>query len=607
MEERLATNKRKTKKTTVVFRTTSSFPNNNMMDSKDNSTTPQKFFEAMSAETQKLVEMFAGKSGLDHLKPFNDVWSALLNQPVKDPQHWLQAMTDYQRSHMQLWTNLLTGKKQSAVEAAPSDRRFSGEQWTGHPIFNYIKESYLIASRMLTQMASSADMDEKSKTRLKFFTKQYIDALSPTNFAVTNPEVLQQALETGGQSLVDGLKNLMGDMEKGRISMTDEEAFEVGKNLAITEGAVVFENDLFQLIEYKPETEKVYSRPVLIVPPCINKFYVLDLQPHNSFVKYLVEQEQRTFLISWKNLDPGKSEISWDDYVEKGVLTAVGVTRKISGSSNVNCVSWCVGGTILATALAVTAAREDDSISSATFLTTLTDFSEPGDIGVFLDENNMSMTMKQVEEKGIFDGRNMATTFNMLRSNDLIWSYVVNNYLKGQAPAPFDILYWNSDSTNLPAAMYTYYLKNMYVENNLAKPGCLTICGEKIDLSKVKTPSYFLSTIEDHIAPWKSTFRTTEFFTGPMEFVLAASGHIAGVINPVSKDRRHFWIGGELAKGADHWLETATQQPGSWWKHWSAWIKERGGDQIEAPVSYGNEEFKEIEPAPGRYVKERIS
>jgi polyhydroxyalkanoate synthase len=578
-----------------------------MMDNKDNSTTPLKFFEAMNAETVKLVEMFAGKSGLEHLKPFNDVWSALLSKPVKDPQHWLQAVTDYQRSHMQLWSNFLTGSKQSGVQPAPSDRRFSGEQWTEHPIFNYIKESYLIASRMMNQMVSGADMDEKSKSRLKFATQQYIDALSPTNFAVTNPEVLQQAMETGGQSLVDGLKNLMGDLEKGRISMTDEEAFEVGKNLAITEGAVVFENDLFQLIEYKPETETVHGRPLLIVPPCINKFYVLDLQPHNSFVKYSVEQGQRTFMISWKNPTPGTRHINWDDYVEKGVLTAVDVVRKISGSPNVNAVSWCVGGTILATVLAVMAARADESISSATFLTTMTDFSEPGDIGVFLDENNLSMISNEVEKKGVFEGRNMATTFNMLRSNDLIWSYVVNNYLKGQAPAPFDILYWNSDSTNLPAAMYTYYIKNMYAENNLVKPGCLTICGEKIDLTRVKTPSYFLSTIEDHIAPWKSTFRTTEFFTGPMEFVLAASGHIAGVINPVTKDRRHYWIDGELGKGADRWLETASQQPGSWWKHWSGWIKRRGGDQIEAPRSYGNAEFREIEPAPGRYVKERIS
>jgi polyhydroxyalkanoate synthase len=354
---------------------------------------------------------------------------------------------------------------------------------------------------MLTEMAHNANLSPQEQQKLEFYTRQYVDALSPTNFAITNPEVLQQALETKGESLVNGLKNLLGDIEKGRISMTDESSFELGKNLATTEGAVVFQNDIFQLIHYKPLTEQVYERPTLIVPPSINKFYILDLQQDNSFVRYCLEQGQDVYLISWTNPGAEQRDLSWDDYVGDGILKALEVTKSISGQEKVNTVSWCVGGTLMASALAVLANRKDNSVGSCTFLTTLIDFSNPGDLCVYIDQYQVKQLESKVNSEGILHGRELATSFNMLRSNDLIWSYVVNNYLKGQTPPPFDILYWNSDPTNLPAAMYTYYINNMYLENKLVEPDGLTICGEPIDLRKVKTPCYFLSTMEDHIAP----------------------------------------------------------------------------------------------------------
>jgi polyhydroxyalkanoate synthase len=423
---------------------------------------------------------------------------------------------------------------------------------------------------------------------------------------MTNPEVLQQALETKGQSLVDGMKNLLGDVDKGRISMTDESAFVLGENIATSKGSVVFENEMFQLIQYNPTTEETFTRPTLIVPPCINKFYILDLQESNSYVKYCVDQGQTTFLISWLNPTIEQGDISWDDYVEKGIIKASQVVKEITEADKVNGVAWCVGGTLLTTALAVLAARKDTTFASATFFTTLLDFTDPGDLCVFIDEQQVKKLEDKVTNQGYLSGRELATSFNMLRSNDLIWSYVVNNYLKGKTPPPFDILYWNSDSTNLPANMYTFYVNNMYLENNLTKKDALTICGEKIDLGKIKIPCYFLSTIEDHIAPWGGTFKGTELLKGKNEFVLGASGHVAGVINPASKNRRNYWINGEQGKSEDHWLETAERQEGSWWPHWANWLKARAGKKVAAPAATGNDTYKEIEPAPGRFVSVRI-
>ena len=537
------------------------------MDRSSN-TSAENFFTAMNAETQKLVETFGGQVGEQYLNNLNSAWSQLLSRPT-DPQGWVDAIGEYQRSSLQFWSTLLTGGQATDNSR---DSRFKADEWSESPVFNYIKESYLIASQLLNKAVENANLDDKNQKKLEFYTQQYIDAMSPSNFAATNPEVIQQAIDSKGQSLISGLQNLMGDLDKGRISMTDESAFVLGENVATTEGEVVFENELFQLIQYKPSQEKIAERPLLIVPPCINKFYIMDLQPGNSFAKHNVDQGQNTFMISWVNATPEQSHLGWDDYVESGVLKAVEVVKEIAGSDKLNAVAWCIGGTILSTALAVMSARKDNSVSSATFLTALTDFEEPGDIGVFLGEDQVGSLLDKVEKEGVLNGQNLSTAFNMLRSNDLIWSYVVNNYLKGQSPVPFDLLYWNSDPTNLPATFYSYYIKNMYLENNLSKPNALTICGEPIDLTKIKTPTYFLSCIDDHIAPWKSTFKGTELL-GNCQFVLGASGHIAGVINPATKNRRHYWVDGELGQGADQWLETAERQEGSWWNHWSAWLK----------------------------------
>ena len=551
--------------------------------------------------------MFSASGGEDIFAKFTQSWTELANRSWEDPTVWVRAITDYQQSQMNLWTNLLTGKAATAVaEPAKGDRRFQAEEWSQNPIFGYIKQSYLLSSKLMQEMAANANLSEKEQKKLEFYTQQYIDALSPTNFAMTNPEVLQQALETKGQSLVDGMKNLLGDVDKGRISMTDESAFVLGENIATSEGSVVFENEMFQLIQYNPTTEETFTRPTLIVPPCINKFYILDLQESNSYVKYCVDQGQTTFLISWLNPTIEQGDISWDDYVEKGIIKASQVVKEITEADKVNGVAWCVGGTLLTTALAVLAARKDTTFASATFFTTLLDFTDPGDLCVFIDEQQVKKLEDKVTNQGYLSGRELATSFNMLRSNDLIWSYVVNNYLKGKTPPPFDILYWNSDSTNLPANMYTFYVNNMYLENNLTKKDALTICGEKIDLGKIKIPCYFLSTIEDHIAPWGGTFKGTELLKGKNEFVLGASGHVAGVINPASKNRRNYWINGEQGKSEDHWLETAERQEGSWWPHWADWLKARAGKKVAAPAATGNDTYKEIEPAPGRYVSVRI-
>jgi polyhydroxyalkanoate synthase len=570
---------------------------------------PQEFIAYLNQETQKILDNYIAGGGDDVFSQFSRSWTELITRSMEDPSAWINAFTEYQKAHLNLWQNFWAGLTESApvAEPSPGDRRFNADEWSSHPIFNYIKQSYLLSANLLKSMAGNANLDVGEQKKLEFYTQQYIDAMSPTNFAATNPEVLQHALDTQGQSLLDGLKNLLADIEKGRISMTDESAFTLGENIATTEGSVVFECDLFQLIHYKPLTEQVYEKPTLIIPPCINKFYILDLQPHNSFVRYCVEQGQNVFLISWANPTPEQGDISWDDYVGDGVIRAIDLVREITDVPKINTVAWCIGGTLLSTALAVLADRKVDSVGSATFLTTLTDFEDAGDLCVFIDETQVKQLEGKVKNQGYLSGKELATSFNLLRSNDLIWSYVVNNYLKGQTPPPFDILYWNSDSTNLPAEMYTYYLKNMYLENKLSKPNALTVCGSKVDLGNIKIPCYFLSTIEDHIAPWKGTFKATETFGTDIEFTLGASGHVAGVINPVSKNRRHYWVKGEQGKGPEHWLETAERQEGSWWANWQEWLRRRAGKKVDAPTTLGDKKHAPIEAAPGRYVAVRIN
>ncbi len=571
---------------------------------------PQEIFAAFAKQAEGFMQSFAAEQNQEMLKQFSQAWNSIADDAAKEPQKWMHLVQEYQQQQMNLWMSFWqnpTAERQAVVAPSKGDRRFVGDAWNENPVFDYLKQSYLLTSEMLMKSAQAANLDEENQKRLNFYTRYFVDAMSPSNFAMTNPEVMQQALDTKGQSLLDGLKNLIADMEKGRISMTDESAFVLGENLATTPGAVVFENDLMQLIQYAPSTDSVAENPVVIVPPCINKYYIMDLQPKNSLVKYMVDQGHTVFLISWINPDVELSDTTWDDYIEKGVLQAFDIAKTISGAKKLNPVAWCVGGTLLGMGLSVLHARRKQAmIGSATYLTTMLDFSEPGDIGVFINEAQLAHREAQLKHTKVLSGKDLALAFNMLRSNDLIWSYVVNNYLKGQSPAPFDILYWNSDSTNLPAAMYSYYLRNMYIENNVTKPDALEVCGTQNNLTKIKTPSYFLSTIDDHIAPWQTTFKSTEIMAGPIEFVLGGSGHIAGVINPPYKEKRNHWVSGQLGEGAQKWLESAQSKPGSWWPHWSEWIKQYAGEQVPARSELGNKDYPVIEAAPGRYVKRRI-
>ena len=571
-------------------------------------TNPKDLFDSYLERIDDLAEGMPASVYQEMSKEFLRAWGDLTTQTIQHPQDWFNTLLNYQRDQMSLWLNMFAtpGAKPPTVTPGHGDRRFSGKEWRDNPVFDYLKQSYLLASNMLNECAEASHLDQENKKKLKFYTRFFADALSPANFALTNPEVIQLALETKGQSLVDGLQQLMQDMEKGRISMTDESAFQLGVNLATTKGSVIFENEILQLIQYAPTTAKVAQRPLLVVPPFINKFYILDLQAENSFVKYATDQGNTVFIISWINPDKKHSALTWDDYLQSGLFTALDVIKQISGAEQVNTVAWCVGGTLLASGLAVLQARNDQTIASATFFTSLLDFSEPGEIGVFVDQSQVAQREVQLEHTGMLNGKDLAMVFSMLRANDLIWSYVVNNYLKGKTPPPFDILYWNSDPTNLPASMYISYVKNMYLENKLVQPGGLTMCGVPVDLSKITTPSYFLSTIEDHIAPWTSTFKTVDLFDAPVTFVLGASGHIAGVINPPVKNKRNYWIDGERGKGAEHWLNSATSHPGSWWTHWSEWLEQHRANEKEAPMVLGNAAYPPLEPAPGRYVTKRV-
>ena len=572
-----------------------------------NDINPQELFEEMAAKGHHMFKDFSASESQEMASQFMNSWNTIMTRSMENPEEMMKAVTGFYQEQYQLWMNMFqppgTGTEEG--QAKRGDRRFSAPEWNESPVHNYMKQSYLLTSKWLTEKISDSTLDDSTKSKCDFYTRQFIDAMSPSNFAITNPEVLKETVESKGQNLVQGLQNLMQDIEKGRISMTDESAFELGKNLATTPGAVVFQNDLIQLVHFKPMTKKVNERPVLIIPPCINKYYVLDLSEHNSYVRYCLEQGNDVFIISWRNPDEALGDKTWDDYIDEGTVPAINAVKNITGAKKINGVSWCIGGTILATTIAVLAAKRKKPFATATFFTTLLDFSDPGELGVFIDESQVNQQEHKLKEGGVLPGKQLASTFAMLRANDLIWSYVVNNYLKGKTPPPFDILYWNGDSTNMTAAMYTWYLRNMYLENKLIEPGGVELCGVPVDLGKIDMPVYFLSAIEDHIAPWKTTFTATEVVKGPMQFVLGASGHIAGVINPASKNKRNFWINGETGQGADHWLETAESVPGSWWSHWDNWLKDQGGKQIPAPKELGNEKYPEIEPAPGSFVMAR--
>lgn len=504
----------------------------------------------------------------------------------------------YVREATELWNQGLAGGP------AAKDKRFAGDAWGRNPVAAFSAAVYLLNARTLLGLAEAADADAKTKARLRFAVEQWMAASAPSNFMALNAEAQQKAIETRGESIARGMQNLLADLQQGHVSMTDESAFEVGKNVATTEGAVVFENDLFQLIEYKPLTKQVYERPFLVVPPCINKFYILDLQPENSLIRYLSEQGHRTFVVSWRNPDASMEDKGWDDYIGDGALKAISVTQEITGARQINALGFCVGGTILGTSLAVLAARGEKPVSSATLLTTFLDFSDTGVLDLFIDDAFVQFREMQIGKSGLLKGQELASTFSFLRPNDLVWNYVVGNYLKGETPPPFDLLYWNSDSTNLPGPMYAWYLRNTYLENNLVKPGKCTVCGEKVDLGKLDIPVYIYGSREDHIVPIGGAYASVKHLPGKKRFVMGASGHIAGVINPPSKNKRSYWTNDKLPATYEQWLAGAKEHPGSWWSDWSSWLKAHAGKQVPAPKGYGKgAKYKAIEPAPGRYVK----
>jgi polyhydroxyalkanoate synthase len=554
---------------------------------------------------QSMAESLSKAFGSFRNMDLGEACAKLLAPTAKAPQikFSAQKLQELQQQFLadaaELWANSAQGKLQL------NDRRFADEAWATNPTAAFNAASYLLNAKTLGQLTEAVETDAKTRARIRFAVEQITAASAPSNFMALNAEAQKKAIDTQGQSIAKGLQNLLHDMQQGHVSMTDESLFEVGKNVATTEGAVVFENELFQLIEYKPLTETVFEKPFLLFPPSINKFYILDLQPENSLIRYAVAQGHRTFVVSWRNPDVSLAKASWDDYIEKAVIKAIKVTQDITGAKTINTLGFCVGGTMMGSALAVLAARGEKPVASATFLTSMLDFADTGVLDVFIDEAFVKYREQEMGKGGLMKGKDLAMTFSFLRPNDLVWNYVVGNYLKGETPPPFDLLYWNSDSTNLPGPFYAWYLRNTYLENKLTKPGAATVCGEKVDLNRVDMPVYIYGSREDHIVPIGGAYASTQYLPGKKRFVMGASGHIAGVINPPAKGKRSHWIrdDGKLPKSVDQWLTGATEHKGSWWTDWSNWLAGQAGKEIAAPKTYGKGKYKAIEPAPGRYVK----
>jgi polyhydroxyalkanoate synthase len=558
----------------------------------------QQFQQSMTEGWAKAMEAFKTM----------DVGSAgagLGGMPSKAPD--IQFSQDKLQSLQQQYSTEAMGLFAEGLKPpkVTGDRRFADASWNENPMAAYAAAVYLLNARTLMGMADAVEADAKTQNRIRFAVEQWVAAAAPSNILALNAEAQKKAIETKGESIAKGVKNLVHDMQQGHVSMTDESLFEVGKNVATTEGAVVFENELFQLIEYKPLTAKVFEKPFLMVPPCINKFYILDLQPENSLIRYAVSQGHRTFVVSWRNPDASLGTKTWDNYIEDAVIKAIAVTQDITGAPTINALGFCVGGTMLTTALAVLAARGEKPVASATLLTTLLDFTDTGVLDVFIDESFVKYREAELGKGGLMKGSDLASTFSFLRPNDLVWNYVVGNYLKGETPPPFDLLYWNSDSTNLPGPFYAWYLRNTYLENRIIKPGKATVCGQKIDLGKLTLPFYLYGSREDHIVPIGGAYGSTQVLPGKNRFVMGASGHIAGVINPPAKNKRSHWIraDGKLPKTQQAWQEGAVEHVGSWWPDWAAWLKGQAGKQIAAPKTYGKGKYKAMMPAPGTYVQ----
>ena len=580
-----------------------------------------KIFSEVAERSSKILGDFAkrhadgkGVAFSDELgiaKAFMDLSAQLLANPWKIAETQVKMFWDYVALWQSSTLKLLGHSAEPVARPEEGDYRWRDEEWQNHFLFDYFKQFHLIAARNIQNAVCCVEgLPQETQKKVDFFTRQYLDALSPSNFILTNPQVLRETVNSGGQNLIRGLNNLLQDIDRGngklRIKMTDSKAFKVGKNVAATPGKVIYQTDLMQLIQYEPVTEEVYKRPLLIIPPWINKYYILDLRPKNSFIRWAVEQGHTVFVVSWVNPDKRHAEKSFEDYMVEGSLAALGAVQEATGEKEVNVIGYCLGGTLLGATLAYMAAKQDDRFVSATFFVSLLDFSIPGELGVFIDEQQVENLERKMNERGYLEGFEMASTFNMLRANDLIWSFVINNYLLGKEPFPFDLLYWNSDSTRMPATMHSFYLRNMYMKNALKDPGGITIGGVPIDLRKIDMPAYFISTAEDHIAPWKSTYLGARLLSGPVRFVLGGSGHIAGIVNPPTANKYGYWTNDSLAAEPEAWQKGAQFHQGSWWSDWQAWIDQRNGAARVPARSPGTGKLKVIEDAPGAYVSARL-
>ncbi len=582
---------------------------------------PIAFSHSMAAAYERarpIIEEFIEKQAEEGVQldfdPLNisESYTEFLESFWSNPEQFWELQVEYWQKNMELWQEstlkFMGEDAKSIIEPQAGDRRFKAQEWQESALFDFIKQSYLLTCEWMDKSVRSAqDLDDMKKQKLAFSTQLFANALSPTNFAMTNPDVIKETMKTGGENLIKGFENLIEDLQRGdgtlKISTTDYNAFKLGENIATTRGSVIYKNDLIELIQYEATTKDVFKRPLLIIPPWINKYYILDLREDNSFIKWAVEQGHTVFVISWANPDKELAQKQFEDYMHEGVIAALDEIEKITGEPDVNAIGYCLGGTLLTITLAYLKAHQQEKrIASATFFTTLMDFTHAGDLKLFMDDEQLKLMDRQMEESGVLDGKHLQQTFSLLRANDLIWSFVINNYLLGKEPFPFDLLYWNDDSTNMPAAMHSFYLRKLYRDNLLVKPNGISMKGTPIDISKVKTPSYFLSTREDHIAPWRATYAGTQLLGGEKQFTLAASGHIAGVINPPVKNKYCYWTSQKTPKLPDDWMKSTTEKHGSWWPHWQEWIAKLSVEKTAARAIQ-----KPLEAAPGSYVKKKAA